>query len=98
MEFQLQFHITTTVYQNNVVHNLGGNHRGGTSSGVTFTTNLERTGAAATTFVTPGTPRISCRMTGTPAWAICQAASDPARPPPMTWTGRGEEDVFDMAA
>lgn len=57
VELQLQFHITTTVYQNNVVHNLGGNYRGGTSSGVTFTTNLERTGSAATTFVTPGTPR-----------------------------------------
>lgn len=54
VEFQLQFHITTTMYQNNVVHNLGGNYRGGTSSGVTFTTNLERTGA---TFVTPGSPR-----------------------------------------
>ncbi len=30
--------------------------------------------------------RISCRTTGTPAWAICQAASEPARPPPTTWT------------
>ena len=30
------------------------------------------------------TGRISCSTTGTPAWAICQAASDPARPPPMT--------------
>ena len=41
--------------------------------------------------LTPGTPRISCRTTGTPALAICQAASEPARPPPMTWTGEGEE-------
>ena len=31
--------------------------------------------------------RISCRTTGTPACANCQAASEPARPPPMTWTG-----------
>ncbi len=31
--------------------------------------------------------RISWRMTGTPASAACQAASDPARPPPMTWMG-----------
>ena len=31
--------------------------------------------------------RISCRMTGTPASATCQAASEPARPPPMTWMG-----------
>ena len=31
--------------------------------------------------------RISCSTTGTPACASCQAASEPARPPPMTWTG-----------
>ena len=28
--------------------------------------------------------RISCSTTGTPRRAICQAASEPARPPPMT--------------
>ena len=28
--------------------------------------------------------RISCSTTGTPASAACQAASDPASPPPMT--------------
>ena len=33
------------------------------------------------------TGRISWRTTGTPCRAICQAASEPARPPPMTWTG-----------
>jgi len=33
-------------------------------------------------------------MTGTPALAICQAASEPARPPPTTWTGEGEEEVI----
>ena len=33
------------------------------------------------------TGRISCRITGTPASAICQAASEPARPPPTTWMG-----------
>src|SRR5262249_20820025 len=33
------------------------------------------------------TGRISCRTTGTPALAICQAASEPARPPPTTWMG-----------
>ena len=32
--------------------------------------------------VTPSR-RISCSRTGTPAEAICQAASEPARPPPM---------------
>ena len=32
----------------------------------------------------PRSGRISCRTTGTPARAICQAASQPARPPPMT--------------
>lgn len=57
VELQLQFHITTTIFQNNVSHNVAGNSRGGSSSGVTFTTNLERTGSAASTFVTPGTPR-----------------------------------------
>ncbi len=31
--------------------------------------------------------RISCSTTGTPREAICQAASLPARPPPMTWMG-----------
>ena len=35
----------------------------------------------------PTTGRISCRTTGTPAEAICQAASEPARPPPTTWMG-----------
>ena len=30
--------------------------------------------------------RISCRTTRTPALATCQAASEPARPPPITWT------------
>ena len=31
--------------------------------------------------------RISCSTTGTPAAATCQAASEPAKPPPMTWIG-----------
>ena len=31
--------------------------------------------------------RISCSTTGTPACASCQAASEPARPPPMMWMG-----------
>ncbi len=35
--------------------------------------------------------RISCSTTGTPARAICQAASEPASPPPITWMGAGEE-------
>ena len=30
--------------------------------------------------------RISCSVTGTPACASCQAASEPASPPPTTWT------------
>jgi hypothetical protein len=42
----------------------------------------------------PRTPRISCRMTGTPALAICQAASEPASPPPTTWMGEWEEVLF----
>src|SRR5208337_2113500 len=36
----------------------------------------------------PRTGRISCSTTGTPASAACHAASEPARPPPMTWMGR----------
>src|SRR3984957_16306599 len=32
--------------------------------------------------------RISCRTTGTPEFAACHAASEPARPPPMMWIGR----------
>src|SRR6204780_2424818 len=32
--------------------------------------------------------RISCRTTGTPDFAACHAASEPARPPPMMWIGR----------
>src|SRR5215207_3110859 len=35
----------------------------------------------------PRRGRISCSTTGTPALAICQAASEPARPPPTTWMG-----------
>src|SRR5580704_9045178 len=31
---------------------------------------------------------ISCRTTGTPEFAACHAASEPARPPPMMWIGR----------
>src|SRR5579864_6594251 len=33
------------------------------------------------------TGRISCSTTGTPRRATCQADSEPARPPPITWTG-----------
>ena len=37
----------------------------------------------------PRTGRISCSTTGTPAGASCQAASEPASPPPydMYWLG-----------
>src|SRR5215211_2554274 len=35
----------------------------------------------------PRTGRISCSTTGTPAAATCDAASEPARPPPTTWIG-----------
>ena len=37
--------------------------------------------------------RISWRTVGTPARASCQAASDPARPPPITWTEFGESAI-----
>ncbi len=46
---------------------------------------LEQTSSARPSVLcasVPRTPRISCRTTGTPGWAICQAASEPARPPP----------------
>jgi hypothetical protein len=42
--------------------------------------------------------RISCSTTGTPLRASCQAASDPARPPPTTWTGRRECMPFKLGA
>src|SRR3984885_6468630 len=32
--------------------------------------------------------RISCRTTGTPEFAACHEASEPASPPPMMWIGR----------
>ncbi len=35
----------------------------------------------------PRVGRISCSTTGTPACAICQAASEPAMPPPTMWIG-----------
>ncbi len=35
-----------------------------------------------------GVGRISCRITGTPEFAACHAASEPASPPPMMWIGR----------
>src|SRR5262249_34505894 len=38
--------------------------------------------------------RISCSTTGTPRAAICQAASDPASPPPMTCTARKRSSVM----
>src|SRR3546814_19413882 len=33
-------------------------------------------------------------MTGTPALARPHAASHPARPPPITWTGGGGDDIM----
>ncbi len=50
---------------------------------------LEQTSSARPSVLcasVPRTPRISCKTTGTPAEAICQAASDP-QGRPMTWTG-----------
>src|SRR5215472_13778384 len=38
--------------------------------------------------------RISCSTTGTPRAAICQAASDPASPPPMTCTARRRSSLM----
>ena len=51
---------------------------------------LEQTSSARLSVLcasVPRTGRISCRMTGTPASAACQAASEPARPPPTMWIG-----------
>src|SRR5271170_4940950 len=42
--------------------------------------------------------RISCRTTGTPDSAACQAASEPASPPPMMWIGRMGELVTKLKA
>src|SRR6516162_8209081 len=38
--------------------------------------------------------RISCSTTGTPRAEICQAASDPASPPPMTCTARRRSSLM----
>src|SRR4029453_17556424 len=42
--------------------------------------------------------RISCRTTRTPPLATCQAASEPARPPPTTWTVSVRVEEFMRAA
>src|SRR6202035_3627045 len=41
--------------------------------------------------------RISCRTTGIPDLATCQAASEPARPAPTIWTD-SEEDLLPVIA
>ena len=49
---------------------------------------LEQTSSAKPSVLCASVPhagRISCSATGMPALAICQAASDPASPPPITW-------------
>src|SRR5262249_39728441 len=38
----------------------------------------------------PTSGLISCSTTAAPASAACQAASEPARPPPMTWIARSD--------
>src|SRR6202166_831126 len=57
---------------------------------------LEHTSSASpsvrwASVIRPG--RISCRTTGMPDWATCQAASEPARPAPMTCTV-SEDDLI----
>ena len=50
---------------------------------------FEQTSSASASVLCTGvarTGRISCNTTGTPRDAICQAASEPASPPPMTCT------------
>src|SRR3984957_19009720 len=42
--------------------------------------------------------RISCRITGTPEFAACHAASEPASPPPMMWIGRMDALVTKLYA
>lgn len=51
VEVQLQFHVTETVLINNVLFSPTADYTAGPLTGVTQTTNLKRTGAAAGTFV-----------------------------------------------
>ena len=57
------------------------------ASGLRWPTFLfyNATGAVVWCTAVARTGRISCSVTVTPASAACQAASEPARPPPMTW-------------
>src|SRR5262249_49538126 len=52
---------------------------------------LEQTSSASPPVLWAGVMRagrISCNTAGTPHWASCHAASQPAWPAPTTWTGR----------
>lgn len=50
VEFQVQFHVTETRYQNNVAFNASGAFTSGSLGGVTSTTNLTRRSGAATLY------------------------------------------------
>ena len=56
VELQVQFHVTTTTFQNNLVFNSTASFVGGGTAGVTQVANLQRSGSAAALFVGPGTP------------------------------------------
>jgi hypothetical protein len=51
VELQLQFHVSEVRVQNNVLFSPTADYTGGSLTGVTQTTNLQRTGAAASTFL-----------------------------------------------
>lgn len=51
VELQLQFHVTETVLQDNVLHSPTGDFLAGATTGLTQVSNLQRNGAAANTFL-----------------------------------------------
>ena len=54
VELQLQFHVSESVFQNNVVFNAAGDFLAGSANGLTQVANLKKSGAAAMVFITPG--------------------------------------------
>ncbi len=56
VELQLQFHVTEVRSQNNIFFSSTADYLAGSTTGLTQTTNLTRTGNPALTFVDPGAP------------------------------------------
>lgn len=55
-ELEMQTHITSVLFENNLVYDNAGNYQDGATTGVTIDHDLDLQTGAATFFVTPGTP------------------------------------------